>query len=152
MPASGTLFGVPVGSGVSAGEKRPKPRRRWIFRLLLAALILMSLAAAGYYKRSDWLPQAPVGLLASSDWIGNVSFIWNGAAVSEADNATLVIDDGAGPLHTFHLNRDELKRGWYQFHCRPGHVTGTLLAGESSDSVTILVRPETYLPESGISK
>jgi hypothetical protein len=64
----------------------------------------------------------------------------------------LVIDDGAGPVHTIYLDRAGVRKGWYEYDCRQGTVNATLVAGEMSDSVTLTARAESYSAESGISK
>lgn len=145
MARSGTLFG--------SADKEPEGKvRRWPLRLLIAVLLVATVSAAAFFTRSYWIPQPPVALVASSDWTGKVTFVWNREALSEEDHGTLVIEDGRGPLHTIHLDQAGVRAGWYQYDCRPGSVTATLLAGNLSDAVTIAVRPEIYLPESGISK
>jgi hypothetical protein len=133
MPLAGTLFGIP---GAAPKAKQP---RRWPRRLLIAAIVLALLFAAAFFTRNYWLPRPPIALIASSDWTGRVSFVWNGEALREQDQATFVIDDGAGPLHTIHLNREGLRQGSYQYLCRPGSVNATLLAGDLSDTVTVTV-------------
>ena len=120
---------------------------------LLAVLIVIAFLIRGY-----WLPRPPIALMAFSDRTGRVSVLWNPEAIgSDAANrndaATLVIADGAGPPHAIHLNRAGVSAGWFQYDCRPGVVTATLLAAGVSDSVRLTARAETtYLPERGISK
>jgi len=145
MPQTGTLFGIP-----DAAPEETKGSR-WPKRLLIAAILLALLSAAAFFTRSYWMPNTPIALIASSDWTGRVSFVWNGEALPDQDQATLVIDDGVKPLHTIHLNRESLRQGSYQYLCRPGTVNATLLAGGLSATVTINVKPrrsrESWLPE-----
>ena len=152
MPRSGTLFGQPEEE-----SSEPRPQSRWPFRLRLAALVLAALGIAAYFTQSYWMPGPAVSLMASSDWAGRVSVLWNAAAISEQNQATLVIADGAGPLHTIRLSPAVIRAGWSQYDCREGKVTVTILAGTQSDSVTLQAYglsylPENYLAESGISK
>ncbi len=135
MPQTGTLFGIPD----TAPEKRKASR--WPQRLLIAAILLALLSTAVYFTRTYWMPHPPIALIASSDWTGRVSFVWNGEALRDQNQATLVIDDGAGPLHTIHLNQEGLRQGSYQYICRPGTVNATLLAGDLTAMVTVRVRP-----------
>lgn len=156
----GTLFGVPDNTA----EEPESPDRKWPLRLLIAALVLAVLAGGVYFTQELWIPvaqqrlmpRAP-GLMASSNWRGRVAIVWNTEAVSGQENGTLVIDDGAGPVHTIHLDRSGVLRGVYEYDCRPGTTTVTLVTDDLSDMTTVKVRAdpnraEPYLPESGISK
>jgi len=151
MGRSGTLFGAP-----GPDQTETKKSRHWPLRLLFAAIFLAILAATAFFTQSYWMPRPQIALIASSDWRGAISVLWNSEALSERDRATLVIEDGKGPLHTIHLDQAGVRAGWYQYDCRPGSVTATLLAGDLSDTVTITVKPEPprtpYSPESEISK
>jgi hypothetical protein len=150
----GTLFGVPD----SAPEKSKPKKRKW--PVLIIGVILLILVAAAYFTQQFWMPFAeqhwtprpPVALIASSNWRGRVAIVWNTQAVSDQGKGTLVIDDGAGPAHTIHLERAGLDLGLYEYDCRPGTTTVTLVTDDLSGRVTVKVAAEPYLPESGISK
>jgi hypothetical protein len=152
----GTLFGVPDG----APEKSKPKGRKWLLWLLVIVVVLPSLAAAAYFTQQYWMPFAeqhltprpPVALIASSNWRGRVAIVWNTQAVARQEKGTLVIDDGAGPVHTIHLERAGLDLGVYEYDCRPGTTTVTLVTDDLSGRVTVNVPAEPYLPESGISK
>jgi proteasome lid subunit RPN8/RPN11 len=146
MARSGTLFGIP------SDPPEEKRARRRPLRLAVGTILLAAAAGAAYILRDDWMPRLPIALMASADSEDRVSFLWNGEALSEQDWGTLVIDDGNGPLHTIHLDQARVRSGWYQYDCRPGNVTATLLAGKLSDMVTVKAPPEAQLPDSGISK
>ena len=142
MPRSGTLFGV------TENEPEIRTPRRWPLRLALILLLLAILSAAAYFSRSYWIPRPPIALVASSDWTGRVTVLWNSEALSAQDQVTLVIDDGSGPLHTIHLTQADVLAGVSQYHCRPGKVNVTLLAGDLSDTAATTVKA-TPAPESG---
>ena len=110
------------------------------------------LAAATYFSRSYWMPGPTIALVGSADWSGRVSVLWNSEALADQDQASLVIEDGTGPLHTIHLTQPGIRAGWAQYDSRSGGVTVTLLSGTLSDSVTLQAKAKSYLPESGISK
>ncbi len=151
----GTLFGIPE----NAAEESEVEKRKWPLRLLIAVIVLAAVATAGYFARESWMPvaqqrlmpRAPA-LIASSNWRGRLAIVWNTQSVSGQETGTLVIDDGAGPVHTIHLDRAGLREGVYEYDCRPGTATVTLVTDDLSDTVTVKVRAEPYLPESGISK
>jgi hypothetical protein len=148
-PFTGPLFGV---RETVLAEPPEGKKRSWGWLVFVAILfLLVGLGAAAYLNQEYWMPRSPVALLAYPDWTGRVSFIWNAEALENLGPATLVIEDG-GPLHTIHLDRAGIRIGWYQFDCRSGTVTATLLAGDATDKTTVKVAAETYLPESGISK
>jgi hypothetical protein len=153
MPRSGTLFGEQEDSV----EALRKPAR-WPLRVLAGTILLALLAAAAFFERGYWMPHAQLDLAASSDGTGVVFVLWNREALNEDGRATLVIDDGAGPLRIIHLNQAEVRAGWYQYHCRAGKVTATFMAGDLTDTVTLAMKvarlpvPRGYLPESGTSK
>jgi hypothetical protein len=147
MPQTGTLFGA-----LPEAEQAPRKNRRWPMRLLCTAIILGILGAAAYFSRDYWLPQPPIDLMASPNRLGRVSFLWNAGVLNDQDRVTLVIDDGDGPLHTFHLNRATIHTGWFLFDSRPGPMTATMLAGDLSDTIALNVPAEPYLPDSGTSK
>lgn len=149
MPRSGTLFGIPEPP--EAGEEHHRTRR-WPLRVLIALVLLTALAALASATRQYWVPRPPVALVAYSYWNGTVVFLWNAEAFGDGDEASLIIDDGDGPVRTIHLDRASVLAGWLAYDCRPGPVNATLLSGDTAGSVTVTARAETYLPESGISK
>jgi len=134
MPRSGTLFGA---SGEAPEDSGP---RRWPLRFALILLLLAILSGAAFFTRGYWMPRPPIALVASSDWTGRVAVLWNSEALSGQDQVTLVIDDGSGPLHTIHLTHADVLAGVSQYHCRPGHVNVTLLAGDLSDTAATTVK------------
>jgi hypothetical protein len=147
MPRNSTLFGEP-----ELELREVKQASPWPLRLLMVAILLAMLAAAGDFSRSYWLPSPTIALVASADWSGRVSVLWNSETLADQDQASLVIEDGSGPLHTIHLTQPGIRAGWAQYDARSGSITVTLLSGNLSDSVTLQVRAKSYLPESGISK
>lgn len=150
MVPVGTLFGTRLSTREPEGEERKL--RKWQRLALFAVVVLAMLSAVVFFTQAYWLPHPQVAMVGVSDRTGRVSFMWNSEALSEQLTATLIIDDGPGPLHTIHLTEKELRAGFFQFDCRPGRVTGTLLAGDASDWVPVTARAEIYLPGSGISK
>jgi hypothetical protein len=142
MPRTGTLFGA---------EEDATPLRRWKGLLATAALLAV-LSAAAFLTREYWMPRPRVALMASSDRTARIWVLWNGEALGDVDHGALVIDTGDGPLHTIHLDRAQLRAGVLGYDCQPGRATATLLAGDTGESVTLTVRAEAHLPDSGISK
>jgi len=134
----------------------PRKRRRWPLVLAIIFLLLALAGAAAWILRDRWLsrvfPPPPVALIASSDWTQRVTFLWNAEALADRDHATLELADGKGALITLHLKLADVARGLFQYDCVPGTYSVTLLSGSLADTITVRVLPETYLPESGISK
>lgn len=143
MPRTGILFGEHAPA--------PPPRRKSRRWLAVAAVVILSTTA--FFTRQFWMPgPLPLSLTASSDHAGRVAFLWNPEAVAGADHGSLIVDDGAGTLHTVHLDQNQIHAGWVAYDCKPGRVLATLLAGGLSDSVTTTARADAHLPFSGISK
>jgi hypothetical protein len=134
----------------------PRKRRRWPLVLAIIFLLFALAGAAAWILRDRWLsrvfPPPPVALIASSDWTQRVTFLWNAEALADRDHATLELADGKGALITLHLKLADVARGLFQYDCVPGTYSVTLLSGSLADTITVRVLPETYLPESGISK
>ncbi len=140
---------------VDAASDAPKGGR-WPLVLAVVVLLLASLVAAAWFTRDKWLPRfvpaPPVALMASSDWTGRLTLLWNADAFSGADHAALELADGKGAKIILRLGKTDLARGRYQYDCPPGTYSVTLISGNVADTITVKALAETYLPESGISK
>ncbi len=134
--------GVPV---YAAPPERPG-RKSGALRILTATALLIVaatvLGAAAFFTRDYWRPAAALDLIAAPGPSGRVLFLWNVEAIEpERDHATLIVDDGAGVLHTAVLNRKALWSGWMVYECRPGKVIATLIAGPVMETATVRLSP-----------
>lgn len=148
IPIGGTLFGVPENA---AQERAPK-KRKWLLGFSIAVIVPAILAAAAYFVYQYLILHPPLALIASSNWRGRVAILWNTQALSGQEKGTVIIDDGSGSARTFHLDRAGLDQGVYEYDCHPGTTKVTLVTDDLSESVTVKVPAQPYLPESGISK
>src|SRR5207248_3265989 len=102
-----------------------KNRLPWV----IAAAALVMASGAGFVTRDMWMPRPPLEL-TSREVDGKLEIRWNPAAVRDAGQASVLINDGDNS-QTLEINLDssQLGSGVLPYYPKSQHVKGTFLGG-----------------------